>query len=254
MATHPKRSILSWQEAMELLRQRLADTGIDLLQPFSIGWYNQGVDESLRLPDFGRSSSFGVLVANSRALWPAFLDAAAANAGLVRAPHPIDQYVQGQVLEAIDALSPCHWEVRWEYEEPPRRVAMQRLAEVIGFANLSPAHLCVHPKYGPWVSLRAVIVVDVEGPSEQPPPLKSSCPECATHCGALLEAALAASPHFESAESATVAANWRPWVSVREACSTGDCYRFYDDQIRYHYTKDRGVLEASLALLKASRT
>jgi cyanocobalamin reductase (cyanide-eliminating) / alkylcobalamin dealkylase len=250
MATHPKGSILSWQDAIELLSQRLADTGIDLLQPFSVGWYNQGVDDSLRLPDFGRSSSLGVLVANSRALWPAFLDAAAANVGLARSPHPIDQYVQERVLDAVDALSPCHWEVRWEYEEPPRRVAMQRLAEVIGFANLSPAHLCIHPKYGPWVSLRAVIVADVEGPAEQPPPLKPSCPECATHCGALLEEALATSPHFESA---TVSANWRPWVSVREACSIGDCYRFYEDQILYHYTKDRGVLEASLALINANR-
>lgn len=251
MTTHPQRSCLSWQEAMEILSQRLAATGIDLLQPFSIGWYNQGVDDSLRLPDFGRSSSFGVLVANSRALWPAFLDAAAANMGLARAPHPIDQYVQERVLDAVEVLSPCRWEIRWEYEKPPRRVAMQRLAEVIGFANLSPAHLCVHPNYGPWVSLRAVIVVDVEGPAEQAPPLKPSCPECATHCGALLEAALATSAHFESA---TVAANWKAWASVREACPIGHCYRFYDDQIRYHYTKDRGVLEASLALRKASRT
>jgi len=49
--------------------------GFDLIQPFAVGWYNDAVDESLRLPDFGDSGRLGLLVGNSRALWPVFLDA-----------------------------------------------------------------------------------------------------------------------------------------------------------------------------------
>lgn len=40
-------------------------------------------------------------------------------------------------------------------------VALQRCAQAIGLAHLDAAsHLCLHPKYGPWFSLRAVLVFD----------------------------------------------------------------------------------------------
>lgn len=54
-----------------------------------------------------------------------------------------------------------------------RCVALQ----AIGLAHLDTAsHLCLHPKYGPWFSLRAVLVFDgVAFQGELPRFCKSSC-------------------------------------------------------------------------------
>jgi hypothetical protein len=36
--------------------------------------------------------------------------------------------------------------------------------------------------------------------------------------------------------------DWRAWLAVRDACPIGRDYRYDDDQLRYHYTKDRAAL------------
>ena len=38
---------------------------------------------------------------------------------------------------------------------------MQRMAHAAGLAVLEPnSHLCVHPKFGPWIALRCALVFD----------------------------------------------------------------------------------------------
>ena len=58
------------------------------------------------------------------------------------------------------------WRLCWAHgdkeaggQDGPR--AMQRLAHMIGFAFYDrTSHLCLHPKFGPWFSMRAVIVFE----------------------------------------------------------------------------------------------
>jgi hypothetical protein len=50
-----------------------------------------------------------------------------------------------------------------EMAEAGRLVAMQRLAHAIGVAHLHPgSQLCIHPTYGPWIALRAVVVFRID--------------------------------------------------------------------------------------------
>src|SRR5262245_65502167 len=65
----------SWAEIAEDVRTRCAPAGLDLVQPFQVGWYNAVVDDAYRLPDFGRRAALGLLIGNTRALWPRFVDA-----------------------------------------------------------------------------------------------------------------------------------------------------------------------------------
>ena len=65
-------------EGLAAFRASLAASGIDVVQPFDVRWYNEYiVSEGLPLKPlttFGRKSgAVGVLVGNSKALWPAFL-------------------------------------------------------------------------------------------------------------------------------------------------------------------------------------
>jgi methylmalonic aciduria homocystinuria type C protein len=108
-------------------------------------------------------------------------------------------------------------------------VAIQRLADEAGLAWLSPSHLCVHPTFGPWIALRAAIVIDVPAP----PTTGAMAPlcDCDAHCLPKLQAALEAG----EATSADVTQHWQHWVAMRDACPVGREHRYSDEQIAYHY-------------------
>jgi len=154
--------------------------------------------------------------------------------------HPLDRYaatvITAAVAQAVGADGPAT-ALRFAPEPPPRRVAMQRLAEVAGLAALAPSHLAIHPIYGPWFGLRAAIVVDVDGPPPRPP-VTRAC-DCAHGCAPALDQALAAGPPRDGAE---LRERWRLWLAVRDACPVGRAHRYGEEQLTYHYTGDRSLL------------
>lgn len=227
------------------VRTTCASRGLDLVQPLQVGWYNEAVDAAYRLPDFGRSGAdagaLALVIGNTRALWPRLREALAQDAALAAHPDPVDHYCERVVRAALAGVA-RPWEVRFAPEPPPRRVAMQRLAHVAGLAYLAPSYLSVHPVYGPWIALRAAVVVDMDGPPGPPPALAPPC-DCAARCAPRLRAAQAqASTPVPSAGE--MESRWRAWLAVREACPVGWAHRYGDEQIRYHYIKDRRCLEA----------
>lgn len=233
-----------WQEIREHVGAACTERGLDLVHAFRVGSYNNVVDEALRIADFGRPQALALVVGNTRALWPRFLSALRADCSLLEENDPIDQYTERNLRESLAGVE-MRCEVRWAHEGPPRLVAMQRLAHVAGLAYRAPCNLSIHPVYGPWIALRAVVVVDADGPegSELPSP----CGTCETHCMPALDVALAESGRAALATGTPPAtALWKSWLAVRDACPLGREHRYSDEQIRYHYTKDRGVLRAAV--------
>lgn len=231
-----------------------AEGGLDLTATCAAADYDAVVPAAYRLPDVGRFAAddidtarvrslsrpraLVVVVGNTRTMWPHVVRTAG--------PHPVDTHVarvvHGAVERALAAVEPRpRVEVRFAPEPPPRRVAMQRLAHVAGLAWLAPSHMCVHPVHGPWIGLRAAIVIDVEGPPPRPPPWTTSnapC-DCSRGCQPALERALAAGPPTSQAE---LRDRWKLWLAVRDACPVGRDARYGEHQIRYHYTGDRTAL------------
>lgn len=235
----------TWDDITATVARDCATAGFDLVQPLQVGWYNAAVAPAVRLPDFGRAGALAVLIANTRTLWPHFLATLRAAPALLGDPHPLDRHTQRSVLSALSAL-PVAWTVCFANEPPPRRVAMQRLAHHAGLAHLSPSWLSVHRVYGPWIGLRAVAVIDVDGPPGPPPAVDDPCSGCAASCVPLLERARATLASAPSARVA-VSANWRTWLALRDACPVGRAHRYSDAQIEYHYTWDRALLARALA-------
>ena len=201
-----------------------ADAGFDLVHPFGVAWYNDAVEQRYRLEDFGRPRALGLLIGNTRALWPVFIRAAEVEAGDA---DPLDRYAERVVASVVEQLG-IRAEARYAAMSEPRLVALQRLADVTGFAYLSPSHLNIHPVYGPWFGMRAVISVDLDGPPD--PPRRPAAPcECERHC----------MPAFRAATSG---GDWTAWLAVRDSCPIGQEFRYGAEQIRYHYIKDRDLL------------
>ena len=224
------------------LRAECLAAGFDLFQPARVGWYNDAVDPAYRLPALGSPDSLALVIGNTRALWPRFLEAVAADPDLRAARDPLDAYTV-RVISRAAATLPHPYEVRFSHEPPPRRVAMQRLAHVSGLAYLSPSFMCVHPVFGPWIALRAVVVVPVPGPDSPAPTWDAPC-ACAGHCEDRFRQACELVARREERGRAA-RDDWRAWLAVRDACPVGRAHRYSDEQIAYHYTKDRSILAAT---------
>jgi methylmalonic aciduria homocystinuria type C protein len=235
--------IPAWQAVHAALADAYVAAGLDLVQPFAVSWYNAVVAEPQRLPTFGRDECLGILIGNTRALWPRFLGALAADPRRLAADDPLDDYVESVVNAACAGLS-FSWECVWAHGS--RRIAIQQLAQQAGVAYLSPGRLSVHSIFGPWIALRAAIVVDVDGPSGPSPLVAPPCDDCHVRCQPAF--ARAAATLIEPVNQAAVTPHWRLWLAARDACPLGCAYRYDDAQIGYHYTKDKDFLRQALAL------
>lgn len=229
------------------LGARCRAAGIDLLQPLNGAWYDAAVAPEFRLPDVGRPRPLALLLASTRALWQPFVARLAAEPHRLEQADPLDHWVEDVVRGALADVAVRH-EVRFSHEPPPRRVAMQRLAHVSGLAPLAPSMLSVHPVYGPWIALRAVVVLDVDGPGGAPPAAAPACNDCAARCTPALERAARAAAGAPD----PVREHWRDWLAVRDACPLGREHRYPDDLIRYVYTKERSVLRDAVRRYRAA--
>ena len=168
----------------------------------------------------------GLLIGNTRALWPPF-SAALATPELAADPDPLERYTERTIDVAFGA-SPGARVLYGHRQYDGAFLPLQRLAVVTGLGALAPTQLVIHPTYGPWFALRAVVLLDGEPPLRAP--IASPC-RCDASC---LDA-------FARAQRST---DWRDWLAVRERCSL-QAWRYSDDQIRFHYvnglaTRSRG--------------
>eukprot|EP00043_Microstomoeca_roanoka_P005949 m.59074 g.59074 ORF g.59074 m.59074 type:complete len:108 (-) comp13203_c1_seq4:55-378(-) len=77
-----------------------------------------------------------------------------------------------------------------------RLLSFQKLAHASGLAYLNPScYLCIHPEFGPWISFRAVVVLDTPAPTnlEQQIPQNPCSPDEEACMKTALEEAIAAS-------------------------------------------------------------
>jgi methylmalonic aciduria homocystinuria type C protein len=231
-------------ELASRVAEALEPAGFDLVADSRVSRYNAAVPPEWRLPDFGDGGSLALVVGGTRRLWRAFRTALTRGSVSASAEHPLDDWVRASVSAALGRLELPRFEVRYAADRPPRGVAIQRLAEVAGLAFVSPANLAVHPRYGPWISLHAAVVLDAPGPTgpaaERP---RDLCADCRARCVPLLDRALERSGALLAGDpDRALAENWRAWLAVRDACPSGREWRYGEDQLRYGYTKDRSIL------------
>lgn len=185
---------------------RLARNGFDLAHAFDAhaaarepGWE--------RLADGPR---VGILIANTRALWEPFCAARRDE------PDPLDRYTERSLADAFPEAQPLFAHRAYDGAFLP----FGKLAAAIGFGALAPSLLVIHPTYGPWVALRAVVAIDGEPPARAR--LEKPC-ACGEACRAALETALPTTDR-------------RAWLAVRDACALR-AHRYSEDQILFHYSQ-----------------
>lgn len=187
----------------------LAAAGFDIAHAFDA----EAAAREPGLAMLAGDARLGLLIGNTRALWPPFTEAMR-DPALAAAPDPLDRYTERHVAAAFPDARIYYAHRRHDGAFVP----MQRLAVATGLGALSASHLVIHPTYGPWHALRAVVIVPGDPPARAP--IAQPCC-CDASCGDALAAAQRST-------------DWRDWLAVRERCNLR-AWRYSDAQIRFHY-------------------
>ena len=197
---------------MERALATLTDAGFEIAQVFDAhatkapGWD--------WLADGPRT---GILVGNTRTLWQPFTSAVRADPALAADPNKLDRYTERTLAGAFPDARIYYSFRRYDGAFLP----FQKLAVALGLGAIAPIGLVIHPDYGPWFALRAVILVDGVPPATARGPIALPC-QCEAGCR-------------DALARAQREMTWQAWLGVREAC-TLRAWRYSDDQVRYHYT------------------
>jgi methylmalonic aciduria homocystinuria type C protein len=210
--------------AFDTIQERLAASGLDLCAPVDVAAYNEDISDVPQLLALREGPAF--VVGNTRAMWPHIL------AGAPLTDNPVDDWV----IETIrQALADVPSDVYFAHHGGKWLVSMVRMARLAGLGEVAPTHLLVHPTFGPWISLRALVLIDAEVPP--PAPEVSVCAGCPAPCVPAFAKAVELAPHGPVVNGIAVS-NWHAWVDARDACPVGREHRFSDEQVAYHYTRD----------------
>lgn len=196
----------------------LAAAGFDIVHAFDAA----AVAREPGLALLAGDTRLGLLIGNTRALWPAFT-AALRNPSLAADADPLDRYTERVIDAAFAGPAPRIYYAHRRYHG--NFLPLQRLAAATGLGALAPNHLVIHPVYGPWFALRAIIVIEGEPPTRTP--IDQPC-RCDATCAA----------RFQRAQQSN---DWHDWLAVRDSCSLRT-WRYTDNEIHYHYSMMQRLL------------
>ena len=228
------------------------------------GWlfHNFPIDAHIltMLPSTSVNHNHGILVASTRALWPHFLNHIHQNPRFLDSPHPFDDYTTSTIEQEItDTASRHHWDQYQLYFSHltysttdninvKSFIPFQRFAHHVNFAALyQPSYLCLHQHYGPWIGLRAIITYTSSipiSPSPSTRPTLDFTPQFQSQIHHAIQHALHSD---DDAAAAASGEKWKKWLKVRDMLSHSnpewDQWRYSDQQLRYHYTHDKALLQ-----------
>ncbi|MBT3784604.1 hypothetical protein HOF92_06475 [bacterium] len=220
------------ESSINNLKKLLNKAGFDLFQTFSVQDYNRRVNAENRF--HSDSPGAGILVGNTRSIWPHFLGHLQLHDEWINRKNPFDDFVEFTLLECLRDL-PIKHRIRYAHRPEPFHISFQKLAQYSGLAFLSKSHLSVHPHYGSWFSLRAALVLEIGLQTTENELQENPCSSCEHGC----------IPAFQVAMRKD--STWREWLKVRDSCPLGKNHRFSEQQIEYHYTKNQSVLRELLS-------
>jgi epoxyqueuosine reductase QueG len=205
-------------------RDALDGTGLNLLGVLSIARYDAEVPAAWRAETILPGARSAVLLgAGGRALFEA----------LERAPEarfavdPLDHYtrrVAETAAQALEGRALLAFERRGE-----RYADFVALGRAAGLGAPSRLGLLLHPEYGPWLSLRALLLVPRELPESEPLGDFDPCRGCPAPCAEACPGGALAGDRFDVGRCATTRGR-EPGCALRcdarRACVVGSRHRY----------------------------
>jgi epoxyqueuosine reductase QueG len=222
--------------------ERLAAVGLNVSGVLSADRYDALVPPAWRaarlLPD---ARSAVVVASGGRALW----NALRSSPEYGQRADPVDRYTR-RVTEALaQALTR-------EGQRSAALLAFERrdgayadfvaLGRAAGLGAPSRLGLLLHPIYGPWMSIRAVLLTALALPETAPPPGFDPCPGCPAPCAEACPGGAPAPGGFDLARCDATRRrepHCRLDCTARRACVLGSAHAYADEALAHHMAHAR---------------
>ncbi len=228
------------------IRKRVQDTGMNLVGAVPAAAFDatqpSGRRTAERLPDCG---TVLVLGSGGREFWQ---NLCARRGGqpprASRLRHPVNSHSSWIARTLLRELRQKGCAGRAVYPDDRDSINFMQLAEMAGFGTVSPViGLLLHPDYGPWVSLRAALLLRGEpfGPLvEHHPPTSSfaPCNDCARPCVQACPAGVhdgMGGTDLKACATHRHRANCLSGCDVRRACPVGAQHRYGPDEESFRH-------------------
>ena len=162
------------------LENALAATGLNLVGVTALRSYDALVPRKHALTPLLPGGESAIVIGNGgTAFWDAFRAFCARHPDAGRRPDPLDAFTQLVVEEALrPVLGGMPSRIVYPFRFPDDPVSFVQLAECAGLGRRSLLGLLVHPTFGPWIALRAAVLVPVAIEAERPADGFDPCPTC----------------------------------------------------------------------------
>jgi hypothetical protein len=213
-------------------RSVLSEAGLNLFGVLSIARYDALVPAAWRAAaELPSARSAVLLAAAGRSLFAAL--GLAPEAGL--AHDPLDHYTR-RVVEA--AVEPLAGRALFAFERRGERYAdFVALGRAAGLGAPSRLGLLLHPEYGPWMSLRALILLPLALPETPPCDDFEPCSGCPAPCSEACPGAALTAAGFEIDRCAATRRRVPGCAlkcDARRSCVLGSEHRYEDSAEAHH--------------------
>ncbi|MGH7340383.1 MAG: hypothetical protein ACREKH_07825 [Candidatus Rokuibacteriota bacterium] len=227
----------------------MAPFGLNLIGVASVAAYDGQVGSARGLARHLDGAESVIVIGNGGgAFWGAYRRFCAARPRYEQRPDPLDDFTREVVDAACAPLArqtPMHVLYPFGFAQDP--VSFSRLAALAGLGRESLVGVLVHPVYGPWIALRAAVLVRARLDAGRPADGFDPCPSCSER------PCIAACPG-----GAVEATGWnvprcgahrgRPddpcaaRCHARVACVLGPEHRYPEEALAYHQRRAREPL------------
>ena len=224
------------------LSAALAPYGLNLVGTTAIDAYDAGVPPLLGLRRLLPAAKTAIVIGNGGgAFWTAYRDFCRVHPGHEREPDPLDAFTRGAVETAIAATIDPGAPVRllYPFRYPDEPVSFMHLAECAGLGRRSLLGVLIHPLFGPWIALRAALLVPHILTASRPADGFDPCPDCTERaCVEACPGGAVTATGWDVPRCATHRLQAEDTCAerchARFDCVIGRAYRYPPDALEYH--------------------
>jgi epoxyqueuosine reductase QueG len=234
---------------LSTLERALAPAGLNLVGAAAVEAYDAGVPATHRLARLLPGVRSAIVIGNGGgAFWEAHRAWCRQDPRRAAAPDPLDRFTVSVIEEAARPLrAGGAVRVVYPFRFAAEPVSFVHLAECAGLGRRSLVGVLVHPVFGPWIALRAAILVPGALTAARPADGFDPCPGCVER--ACLPACPAGAigsggwdiprcaAHRRAAEDGCAAR-----CHARFDCVIGRAHRYPPEALAYHQAQARPAL------------
>jgi hypothetical protein len=212
---------------------RLADAGLTLTGTLPIAEYDALVPPPWHSARLALGASAALVVGNAgRRLWERFV--ASPERALTR--DPLDAYTRRVLAESARLSNPPATIGFYADRRDGVYLPLVALARRAGFGSPGRVGVLIHPVYGPWIGIRAVVLLTENAPFHEPVPY-APCDGCPAPCERACHGAVVGVSGVDVAACYQVRLTHPACASAcdaRSACIVGPEHAYSAEQTAHH--------------------